>query len=33
MISDQRHQKIINLLEDLGAITVSDLVKELRFPK
>jgi len=30
MISDQRHQTIINLLEDLGAITVSDLVKEFK---
>ena len=29
MISDQRHQTIINLLEDLGAITVSDLVKRI----
>ena len=30
MISDQRHQTIINLLEDLGAVTVSDLVKEFK---
>ena len=28
MISDLRHQKIINKLENLGAVTVSDLVKE-----
>ncbi len=30
MISDQRHQTIINLLENLGAVTVSDLVKEFK---
>jgi DeoR/GlpR family transcriptional regulator of sugar metabolism len=28
MISDQRHQTIINLLENQGAVSVSDLVKQ-----